>query len=255
MSAPRPHARLLVPSVLLAISLIAVVAPAAGAAREPGFARHDFVLSLQAGRATTTASSTCPVPPTDLCTDYNLGKWRWKGSPIPYAINPADGPDGSVIDLQDAFQTWEDEMGSPAVEVAYPGDGSSIDYSFIGMTATAASRNDGVNVVYFDRCDPSRCGIASVSLYTRGSTLAGFDMRFNVNAGWGTDTTCPHHNCGVFDLQNIAAHEVGHTAALFHVTSEADALLSMYPGGRRDEVHKRDLGAGEVLGLRAAYPA
>ena len=255
MSAARPHPRAFVLSLLLAISLIAVVAPGAGAARKSGFARHNFVLSLRAGQTQTTTSSTCPVPPTDLCTDHSLGKWRWKGFPIRYAINATGGPDGSVVDLQDAFQTWEDETGSPAVEAAYPGDASSIDYSFTGTTTIASSRNDGINAVYFDRCDPTRCGVASVSLYTKGSTLAGFDMRFNLNAGWATDTTCPLHNCGLYDLQNIAAHEVGHTAALFHVSSDADALLTMYPGGRRDELHKRDLGAGEVIGLRAAYPA
>jgi hypothetical protein len=79
-------------------------------------------------------------------------------------------------------------------------------------------------------------------------------MRFNLNAGWGTDVTCPLHACGLFDLQNVATHEVGHTAALFHVSAEADAALTMYPGAGRDEVRKRDLGAGDVLGLRAAYP-
>ena len=70
------------------------------------------------------------------------------------------------------------------------------------------------------------------------------DIHLNASGfSWMTDLTCPTHDCGAYDVQNVVTHEVGHVVGLYHVNEEAQRLLA-----------KRDLGAGDVLGLRRAYP-
>jgi hypothetical protein len=172
--------------------------------------------------------------------------------PIPYFINPAGAPPGADVDISDAFGAWENEIGSPAVESAYPGDGSRVAFQFMGYT-TARGGNDGVNVVYFSTC--SACGASSASTYGSGRRLSGFDIFINSARAWETDLTCPAHDCGALDVQNVVTHEVGHALDLYHVTADADAQLTMYPSTAADETKKRDLGAGEVVALRRLYPA
>jgi hypothetical protein len=164
----------------------------------------------------------------------------------------ASAPVGADQDIRDAFATWQDEMGSPAVEAAYPGDRSGVSFTFLGFT-TFRGGNDGVNVVYFDPC--ASCGAASTSIYASGKRLTGFDIFVNASRVWETDLTCPTHDCGALDVQNAVTHEIGHALDLYHPTAAADAELTMYPGAVNDETKKRDLGAGEVLAMRSLYPA
>jgi hypothetical protein len=208
------------------------------------------VLPLPAS-AGKPARSTCPLPPTDLCTDYVFGNRRWASMPIAYHINPVGAPPGAEQDIQDAFLTWQSEIGSAQVETAYPGDQSNVSFLFLGPT-TASRTRDGINTVFFEPCD--HCGGGSVTRYTRGQQIVEFDMFINAAKPWSTDLTCPAHNCGTVDLQNVVTHEVGHVLDLYHVAEEAHAELTMYPRAVPDEIKKRDLGAGEVLGVRAAYP-
>ena len=199
------------------------------------------------------------MPATDTCTDFVSRGRHWTG-PIPYYINVTGAPAGFEQDVQDAFAAWENEVKSPAVEALYPGDHSSVDFTYMGQT-TANGARDAKNVVYLSPTS----GTAAVSLSTRGSSITGFDMVMNSSWAWSTDVTCPAHNCGTVDVQNAVTHEVGHVIDLYHVTAEADSLLTMYPypadPSKRastdwsNETVKRDLGAGEVLAVRKAYPA
>jgi hypothetical protein len=137
------------------------------------------------------------------------------------------------------------------VEAAYPGDGSAISFVYLGPT-TAGASNDGINTVYIG---PGSNGTAGTALRLRRKEILEFDITINSNAGWSTDLTCPGHNCGALDLQNVLTHEIGHVLDLYHVSEAGQAELTMAPGAAPDETKKRDLGAGEVLALRRIYPA
>jgi hypothetical protein len=54
----------------------------------------------------------------------------------------------------------------------------------------------------------------------------------------------------LFDLQNIATHEIGHAINLGHVS---DRLQSMYPTSYAGETLKRSLGNGDKLGITNLY--
>lgn len=213
----------------------------------------------QAGKPAPPPTTGCSTPATDACTDYVFRGRRWSG-PIAYYVNPAGAPQGFSEDVQDAFVAWENELKSPAVEASYPGDRSNLDFVYLGTT-TATGARDGRNVVYLS----ATSGSAGVSLTTKGSRITEFDMVMNSTWSWSTDITCPAHDCGTVDVQNVVTHEVGHVIDLYHVTAEANSLQTMYsqpadPSKRstndwRDETVKRDLGAGEVLAVRKAYPS
>ena len=211
---------------------------------------------LEAAAGPRTTASSCPLPPTDLCTDYSYRGRRWGSLPVRYFVNETAAPAGAGLDVQDAFSTWENELKSPQVEAAYPGDGSGISFSYAGPTMLTAPQRDGINTVIFR---PSSGAPGAATIYTRGSEIVEFDITLNSSRQWQTDLTCPSHACGALDVQNVATHEIGHVLDLYHVTSEADALLTMYGGAAdgssfNNETAKRDLGAGDVLGLRRAYP-
>ena len=200
----------------------------------------------------------CALPPSDLCTSYSLRAERWGQLPLTYYVNASTAipPLGFAQDVQDAFDAWENEVKSPAVEAAYPGDRSRIDFTYAGELAGAPTGRDGINTVTFH---PFSGGAGYVSLYTRSKVLVEFDMHLNANGfSWMTDLTCPAHDCGAFDVQNVVTHEVGHVVGLYHVNDESQRLLTMHGGSATgsyaDETAKRDLGAGDVLGLRKAYP-
>ncbi len=216
-----------------------------------------FVLSLFALGGIPSAlagkppASSCTLPASDLCKDYVWRGHRWASQPVPFQIHVAAPLPGAEQDVLDAFAAWEHEIKSSQVEAAYPGDASSIAFAYQGPTVAAPS-SDGRNTVYIG---PSRGGAAGTSVRLRRTEILEFDIAINTNYAWSTDLTCPLHDCGALDLQNVLTHEVGHALDLYHVSEAAQAELTMAPGAAPDELKKRDLGAGEILALRRIYPA
>lgn len=200
------------------------------------------------------AGSSCTVPASDLCPDFVAGRARWGGTVV-YYVNPAGAPAGFVDAVTAAFDAWETEQKSAAVEAAYPGDRSRVDFSFGGLTTRAPFKRDGFNVVGMTgatACD--HC--AGTSNSTSGGSIVESDIGFDPGPGtvWSTDLSCPAANCGTYDVQGVATHEIGHLLGLFHVDQLSQAELTMSPRPRRDDAFMRTLGAGDVLGVRKLYP-
>src|SRR5687768_13276096 len=79
------------------------------------------LVSPSLATAAKPGSTTCPLPPTDMCSQYVLRADRWKQLPLSYYVNTsaAIAPLGFAQDVQDAFDAWEHELKSPAVEAAH----------------------------------------------------------------------------------------------------------------------------------------
>lgn len=212
----------------------------------------------QGGKPPPPPASACQLPPTDLCTDYRFLQGKWGSGPIVYYVNETDAPAGFAAAVQAGFDQWESEVKSESVEASYPGDGSTIDFHFGGVTTLSPARlGDGFNVVGFT---PNRCEhCAWVSLKNRRGQIIEADIQWSTTLGtpsevFMTDATCSTLDCDKFDVHSIAAHEVGHFLGLAHVEGEAHQLLVMYPGTKRNEIQDRTLGAGDILGIRSLYP-
>ncbi len=223
-----------------------------------------FALIAPIGEAAPSSSgstSSCPLPPTELCTDHLFLRGKWGSGPIVYYVNERDAPAGFSQAVEAGFEQWESEIKSEQVEAAYPGARSGIDFQYGGTTTRSPAKlGDGFNVVGFSQTNTWCEHCAWVSRKTKGGRIVEADIQWATSLGapsdvFMTDVTCPTLDCNKYDIHSIAAHEVGHVLGLAHVDAEADLLLVMYPGTKRNELQDRTLGAGEVLGVRALYPA
>jgi predicted Zn-dependent protease len=200
----------------------------------------------------------CQLPATDLCRSFLKLGVAWPTRTITYYVNEAGAPQGFAGAVQAAFDEWEHEIKSAEVEAALPGDRSIIDFVYGGVTTRSSeAQGDGFNVVGYKAGVCEHC--AYVNLKSRQRTISEADITFSTSLGpsedvFMTDVTCPALDCNKYDIQSIAAHEVGHFIGLAHVSGESEAALVMYPSTKRGEIQDRTLGAGDVLGLRALYP-
>ncbi|MFA5786787.1 MAG: matrixin family metalloprotease [Actinomycetota bacterium] len=197
--------------------------------------------------------SACTLPATELCTDFKYTGIHWATPTVTYYVNES-GASGSLGAIQTAFGTWDNETGSPAVEAAYPGNLSAIDYTYAAPTDAKGPVFDTKNVVFFDDLSSycSNCLAATWYWYNRyDKHLVEFDIGFNTNYSWSVSVA---GETGKYDVQNVATHEVGHTLVLSDLYVAKDGALTMYGYAGVGETNKWDLGAGDVLGVRKIYP-
>ncbi len=207
------------------------------------------------GKPPSAGRSSCGLPATDLCTDFKDGGFRWAQLRVPYYVNQASAPRGlKVVSAVDAaFATWQNEVKSADVEEIYGNDAPSISYTDQGSFTAVGAVFDGHNVVSFADLSAScqRClAVTTYWSYPGTRTLAEFDITLNTAYPWST-TGSPT----AYDVQDVVTHEAGHTLVLGDLYKAQDAELTMYGYTGLGESGKDTLGAGDVLGLRKAYPA
>ena len=76
-------------------------------------------------------------------------------------------------------------------------------------------------------------------------------MLFNESFAWGDADVGGQ---SVMDLQNIATHELGHSAGLADLYETACNQETMYGYGTEGEIIKRDLNPGDITGIQKLYP-
>jgi len=166
---------------------------------------------------------------------------KWATSSVTYTVNTAGGPSGSLSAIQAALQTWN------AVSE------SNFSFVYSGITSsTAYGVNDASNILLFGPLDApgyeSTLGLNTFWFYTTGQ-LIDSDIIFNTNYTWGTDGSA-----GVFDVQNIATHELGHSLSLDDLYDPGDSEKTMYGYGSAGETRKRSLHPDDINGISYLYP-
>jgi len=116
------------------------------------------------------------------------------------------------------------------------------------------SKVDGNNVAAFGSYLDSRViAVTNVWGYFYGPPktrqLVEWDILFNTYFAWGDGKTNP----SLMDLQNIATHELGHSAGMDDLYNTSCNLETMYGYSTEGEIIKRDLYKGDIAGIQVLY--
>ena len=183
-------------------------------------------------------------PKTTQCYGFLANGAKWK-TIEPYYINPSgSGLDNSLVEAAviAGASEWEkyggNIFGSSTVSVSAPYNDSKM---------------DGKNVAAFGSYpDENVIAITTVWGYFYGPPktreLVEWDMLFNTSFTWGDAMSNPF----LMDLQNIATHELGHSAGMNDLYNSC-VLETMYGYSTEGEVIKRDLYNGDIAGIQALY--
>lgn len=190
-----------------------------------------------------------PLPDTakngnGSCYSYIASGAKWKTTEG-YIVNPT----GSNLDASFVTQTinngvaqWEQYGGQNIF-------GSS------SLDSSAGSGFDNKNVVNFGPySDNNAIAVTTVWGYFGGDPatreIVEWDMLFNNYYQYGNASA---NGSSVMDLQNIATHELGHSAGMGDLYSGSCSTQTMFGYSGYGEIIKRDLATGDIQGIRKLY--
>jgi predicted Zn-dependent protease len=185
----------------------------------------------------TLATDPCGEGSNQFATES--GGVRWRTFPVTYAIDTTNSGVDSNTAMNAVMQTFEE------VDKYIPGDAFNLISDF--NSAKIKFRWQFIDGQF------GQTGFASFSFTTPGLVLTSATITLDSGENWFVS---PVHRCNStgssLDLQNVAAHELGHAVGLGHVT---DNLLTMYPTSFAGETLRRSLGNGDRAGMSFLYPA
>lgn len=181
------------------------------------------------------------------CYGYLASGAKWK-TIEPYLVNPtnSDGLNQNFVfsAVTAGAAEWEKYGGNIFGE-------ASIDYD----AQYVEDKTDGKNTVSFGNY-PNNGVIAVTNVWgyfggsPRTRQLVEWDMLFNdTYFTFGDATATP----SLMDLQNIATHEIGHSAGMNDQYSTKCYLETMYGYSSEGDIAKRDLYTEDITGIRKLY--
>jgi hypothetical protein len=113
---------------------------------------------------------------------------------------------------------------------------------------------DGYNAItygdFVDECElagQEPCVIAVTGVWILGKSILEYDMIFDSDFAWS------NNDSSAMDWQNIATHELGHSAGMGDLYDGVCSEETMYGYSSEGETKKRDLNTGDIAGIQALY--
>jgi len=187
-----------------------------------------------------------PITATTNCYKFLAKNAKWKTNE-PYYVNPTNGdrlPEDFILNsVNNGVTEWENYGGNIF------GEGSLSDiYNYNNGNL------DGINTASFgDYSSTNVIAVTTVWGYFSGPPqtreIVEWDILFNDYFNWGNVNSNPT----LMDLQNIATHELGHSAGMGDLYTTTCTLETMYGYSGEGETIKRDLNNGDITGIRKLY--
>ena len=173
---------------------------------------------------------------------------KWKTTED-YEID-ADNPDGLVDQfVRDAVELGVSEWEQYGGEAIF---GNSSWGEVIGEWDAYDEKN---TVSFGDYGDSRVIAVTNIWGYFGGPPgkreLVEWDMLFNTGGDWTWGDA--DLNSSLMDLQNIATHELGHSAGMGDLYDTACDLETMYGYSEKGDMVKRDLYNGDIVGIENLY--
>jgi len=191
-------------------------------------------------------------PDTSSCYTFLAKDAKWK-SVEPYLVNPSnqEGLDETYlsVNLEQDILKWENYAEQEII-----GFGFLTDEILIADTESPDDKNE----VYFGEiAEPNAIAITIIWGVFSGPPpfreLIEWDQVYNqVDYDWSAD--CAIQDCNAkMDFENIATHELGHSAGLGDIYDSSCELVTMYGYAGFGEINKRSLEDGDINGINKLY--
>lgn len=182
-----------------------------------------------------------------LVNPNNNAPLKWASLPVTYTIH-ANGSDNLTGDASEAtairlaFADWEEVAGS----------GVQFAESTAASSGNASAGLDSLNLIFFDETNATglfaQSGIIAITpvWFDGAGNILDADIVFNGrNHVFSTDLSF-----GTYDVQSIAAHEIGHFLGLDHTAIYGATML---PFALKQDWRPRSLSNDEASAARAIY--
>ncbi|MQY58034.1 MAG: matrixin family metalloprotease [Clostridia bacterium] len=183
-----------------------------------------------------------PLPEPDNSAYELLGIYL--PDTVTYHVNPDGAPEGVLAEIQLSFETWDDETGKEL-------------FIFNSLTNSSGLNLDAQNTISWRRIAPRNIIAVTRLWYDAAGQIVEFDIAFNAFLKWGIDPDDegPISLSKMYDIQNIATHEVGHVVGLADLYEDQYRELTMYGYGKTGEIIKISLEEGDIAGAQYLYSA
>jgi hypothetical protein len=182
---------------------------------------------------------------------YSTAGQRWLTSVQWYYKTPSFG---GVSRVFDAMSAMSNGLGGCGANLS-----NSAAHSYQGTTTISANMSGGaclssdyINVVDSANVLASASTLAQTCVYKTTSEIVHADMRINGSYTWYTSDSVTGCTGSKYDLEGVMTHEAGHLFGLGHVSTST--LQAMKPSSSTCETSQRNLGNGDLAGMKFLYP-
>jgi hypothetical protein len=167
--------------------------------------------------------------------------WYWNSASTPGYLNQTN----TLTSLRSAHAEWESNINHCGYS-----DFSTVNIAYRGTT-TAGYGDNGINTIGWGNISTTGCGSTAIGcarVEAGFSSISEADIRLSNSATWINGKAS-----GKFDVQYIAAHEVGHTIGFRDIDENFDCTVLMCGHVFSNDTSGRKLGQGDAIGDNTKY--